>query len=663
MFSGVLVIIVGVLIFLKNDNLAIFFERVLKKINSFFKNEERSHLYTFIGLIILSILLRVFFINKPLNYQEAYNFINYSARSFFNGALKYDTSNNFVLNSIFISIFNYVFGENLWALRFVSFISGILLCPAIYLTGRIYFNKFTALIASGIVAASPILIVYSTTSTGLSLFLLIIVLFFAIAGYLKDRDEVIPWVLFVILSVLGFICSPLFFYPFFSIFLWLLISGILKVGLATKKLQVKKVLIYSISSVALSYIFYIPEIMKNGIQNILTLNFPQASSFLMSLKSLILNFNISWSHWNIWLPIFLGPVFIITILLALIFFKKESKHKYPVIIFIVITLLLAVLKRINFHTDAFIFILPVLILMASQGIYFIFYKIFYKKINFKPTAIAILSILIAIIVFSTGFINNFVYSINDNTSPPEVEEVIISLKNDLTSNSKISVSPPFDYFFMFYGSKYGVPLDDWNRDLYSSKEFFIFQNKDSGLNEKTIIDEYFKGKSAHVFGFTEPVVFKDFELVTIYKTVALETSEIPVLDYDTILSLGVLQNISIHKDKREISFDDSSENILKMIQVPINLEKNTDYLISLEIRKDGEPGNNIIIDFFGYNYDYPAQEFSIFSNEISHDYTKFVYVLNSGEIPANTQTFFRIFSKVPEQFHIKNVQILKVLDN
>jgi hypothetical protein len=663
LFSGVLIIIFGILVFLKNESISIFFERVLKKIYSFFRNEEKYHLYALLGLFIFAIFFRLFFIVRPISYQEAFNFINYIARPFFSGALKYDTPNNFVLNSILISILHYIFGDKIGVLRIISFISGVFLCPAIYIAGRIYFNKFAALIAMGIVAASPLLVFYSTTSTGISLFLFILVLFFALAGYLKDTDEVIPWVLFVVLSVLGFICTPLFFYPFFTVFLWLIISILVKDSAMVKKLQIKKVFIYSFSSLVLSYIFYIPETMKNGLQKILALNYPQAPSMLLSLRSFLLNFNSSWMQWNIRLPILIGPVFIILIILSLIFLKKESKHKIPVIAAIAATLLLAILKRINFQNEAFVFILPVFILMASQGIYIVISKIFSRKINLKPKATAIFSILIALIIFSAGFINDFINTFDKNTRPPSAEEVMVSLKNDLTPDSKISAKPPLDYFFMFYGFKYGVSIDDWNRDLYESNNFFVFRNKDSGKNNKDIVDEYFKGKSAHTFGFTEPVVFKDFELVTVYRMKALETSKIPVLNYDNIKSQGTFENARVQKDTQEISLDETTEDKLKLLQAPINIEQNTDYLITFEIRKEGKPSSNVFIDFFGKNYDTPAQEFFISPDDINISYTKFRFVLNSGEIPPDTQTFFRIFTKVSEQLHVKDIKVLKVLDN
>ncbi|MGZ5486769.1 MAG: hypothetical protein ACXWFB_12845 [Nitrososphaeraceae archaeon] len=273
----------------------------------------------------------------------------------------------------------------------------------------------------------------------------------------------------------------------------------------------------------------------------------------------------------------------------------------------------------------------------------------------------------AICIFPISFISNFIYSYDKNIRPPEIEKIIISLKDDLTPDSKISVSPPLDYFFMFYGTEYGVSIDDWNRDVYTSNNWFIFQNKDSNKGYKAIIDEYFKGKSAHIYGFTEPEVFKDFNLVTVYRMSALKMkiSEASVLDYDTIISQGILKNGRLDKNNKEVILDGTTKNILKILQVPINLEQDTDYLITFSIKCKESIDNNIFIDFFGENYDDPAQELSIFPNEMGENYKKFEYVLNSGEIPLNTPIFFRIFTKVSEHFEnlqIKNIRISKVLN-
>ena len=109
----------------------------------------------------------------------------------------------------------------------------------------------------------------------------------------------------------------------------------------------------------------------------------------------------------------------------------------------------------------------------------------------------------------------------------------------------------------------------------------------------------------------------------------------------------------------EILFD-NKENVLKIVEIPLNIEKNKDYMINFEIKSEKKLNNLIFFDFFAPGYDNQDQEFFLKPEEIPSDYVKISKIVNSGNLPKDINVLFRIFTKSSNSFNIKNLSVHEV---
>jgi len=103
------------------------------------------------------------------------------------------------------------------------------------------------------------------------------------------------------------------------------------------------------------------------------------------------------------------------------------------------------------------------------------------------------------------------------------------------------------------------------------------------------------------------------------------------------------------------------ENKLKLYKKEVNIESNTIYLISFNIRSMEELDNFIHIDFSGTNYDNAEQEFTISPLDITNSYKKVENLIDSSEVPKNEKIYFRIFTNSRGGVEINNLNIYKVI--
>jgi len=122
------------------------------------------------------------------------------------------------------------------------------------------------------------------------------------------------------------------------------------------------------------------------------------------------------------------------------------------------------------------------------------------------------------------------------------------------------------------------------------------------------------------------------------------------------------QNSKLSEDGKEIIFE-KSEGELKICKIPIVIKASKDYLISLEIKKTKYLDSIIYFDLIGSNYDNPEQEF-IYDGKIykgvKSDYITVVRIINSGEIPAENDIYFRIFTDTIREIVIRNLEVYEI---
>src|SRR5512139_2592793 len=116
--------------------------------------------------------LRLLVINRSIDYDKAYTFLNFASKSFKYILADYSAPNNHILHTILVGIASRLFGGEPWAVRLPAFLAGTLIVPVMYLTARRFFSRPQALGAAALLAVTPVLIDYSVNGRGYTMLFL-----------------------------------------------------------------------------------------------------------------------------------------------------------------------------------------------------------------------------------------------------------------------------------------------------------------------------------------------------------------------------------------------------------------------------------------------------------------------------------------------------------
>jgi len=131
-----------------------------------------------LGLIVAAgCALRVQRLFDPVAYDEAYTYLNFASRPWYEAIGDYNSTNNHLLNTLLMHVSTRIFGPQEWAMRWHVLLAGTLLPWAVFVWGRDWMGRGAGWIAAAAVAVSPMLITYSTDARGYMLVVLAAIVF------------------------------------------------------------------------------------------------------------------------------------------------------------------------------------------------------------------------------------------------------------------------------------------------------------------------------------------------------------------------------------------------------------------------------------------------------------------------------------------------------
>ena len=142
-------------------------------------------------LTLIGAVLRIFLINQPIQYDEAYTFIHYASQSLAAILANYSAPNNHIFHTILVALAYQVLGASPWILRLPALSAGILMVPAAYLAARRFYSEYQSLAAAAALAITPLLIAYSANGRGYTLLTLFALLLANFAGILVKKQSTI----------------------------------------------------------------------------------------------------------------------------------------------------------------------------------------------------------------------------------------------------------------------------------------------------------------------------------------------------------------------------------------------------------------------------------------------------------------------------------------
>lgn len=454
-------VVISILTWVFNDKILIYLKLEKRKIK-FFLNaliaEAKNHKLLYLSLLILftiGISLRLFCLNRPMRYDEAFTFLEYGKSSIGYISMNYSYPNNHILHSIILRIFTILFGDQLWIIRLPAFIGGVLALVFTFFVGRKWFGLKAGILGVALVVFSEMLIDYSVNARGYALqtALFLAVLFLII----ENNNKTGRWIVIAILNAVGFWLIPSYLFCF-GIILFIYIS---KHGLQKQLISILGL------SFLLGFILYLPVIAYMG-KNALTNN-PLVKVFdsMNYLQEFIDNLILIYGHLTPGIGIIQGIVFVLLISTS---FQKKTRL-LSLGVFFTIALLIAIIGK-HAPPRIFLFILPLSALLISGSS-----LVFLDKLSSK-----FFLLLLMLPLLSWGMNKNRHFDYEEGLQ--DIPELV----KDLKSKNRVGVVSkiPVDYPVRYYLSQNPDLNSSWNR--FGSDTVYV------------IVNEFYKQDLTKTFG-------------------------------------------------------------------------------------------------------------------------------------------------------------------
>jgi 4-amino-4-deoxy-L-arabinose transferase-like glycosyltransferase len=423
-----------------------------------------------LGIVFLGIFFRYAYLWRPMGHDETYTFMAFASRGLRAVITDYHLPNNHVFHTILVSLFYQLFGDSPAVIRLPALIAGILVIPATYLIGRIFYSSKIGLVGASTVAALPVLIDYSTTARGYPIITLFALIIVALAAYAKGHRNLIAWGILVLIASLGMYTNPTMIYPIGMAFTWLFLSKLIN---DVDQEYGSKYYLYLGGSIVfilvLSGVFYLPIVYSSGLSSFIGNDVIEGLSWPEFAQSVLPRIRNTWMEWNRDLPGFVS-IFALVGLVASFFVPKLPRNRrVPLILagFLWIASAL-VLQRVAPWPRIWIFLLPFFIIWISAGVIGLC-ELLLKTSKHQDKLLGVLVGLLVTIPLVLGLLRTYPQFDQKLHAKGAVEEVADFLNQNLGSKDVVVVTSPDTIVLKYYLRRLGISKEA--TELTKGKDF------------------------------------------------------------------------------------------------------------------------------------------------------------------------------------------------
>jgi hypothetical protein len=170
-------------------------------------------------ITLAGIAVRIWYLDQPVRYDEAWTFLRFVAPGA-HRLFDYPAPNNHVAHTLLVYLSTSALGSAPWAIRLPAFLAGVLLAPLSYVCARTIFQGASGLVAAGLAAASPILVLYSTYARGYTGITVLTLFLVPLCSYFVRNESVFAGCLVALLAALGLYTIPVMLFPLAMLVAW-----------------------------------------------------------------------------------------------------------------------------------------------------------------------------------------------------------------------------------------------------------------------------------------------------------------------------------------------------------------------------------------------------------------------------------------------------------
>ncbi len=432
-------------------------------------------------VVIIGIALRLAFLNQPIRYDEAFTYNVFAAHGLREILTNYGQPNNHIFHTILVYIATSIFGNEPWIIRLPAFIAGILLAPVAYIAARIHYSKEVGLLAAVFIATSSSLIEYSTNARGYELICLFTLLMLVLVKYIKAEDNLIAWLFFSILAVLGFFTIPIMLYPYGGFMGWLIVSwSVRDVGSRPRDRFLKHFLVSGLLVGVFVALLYLPVILVSGLDKLVSNQFVRPENLSHGLETLGDLLYVMWGHWNTDMPLVGSLILLLGFILSILFHSKISDDKISLalvqIIWCVVVMLLT--RRVPPWSRVFLYLLPMYLIWSSAGIVYLVSTVFERRKYFNASVFGAFVLILAVLLGLNVLRTRSVYYSEQTGTLRDSQQIANWLGKHLKAGDAVVTFAPSDAILQYYFNKAHIQVKLYS-ELGSERDFeraFIITN-------------------------------------------------------------------------------------------------------------------------------------------------------------------------------------------
>ena len=411
-------------------------------------------------MVVLAVgaLLRLVFLQQPMRYDEAFSFLYFVSQPLSVGLSDYSLPNNHLFHSLLAHVAYLLLGPQPWVLRLPAFGAGIALIAATYFAARQFYGRHAAILAASVVASSSILIEYSTNARGYMLLCLIFISLVAFGGGLVHSEKWAEWLLFGVISAIGFYTVPIMLYGYGAVVTWLALSITCDPKHRSKKRALALLVLSFGATLLVTVTLYAPVFLNTGLDSIIRNRFVapvgRAEFFARFLPSLA----EPWQQWTRDVPAVMIGLLAVGFVVAHLFHSRLTGHRVPVTAAILLWLTISLLLYpVVPHGRVWLFLLPWCAVVCAAGINHIF-GLVSSGPRVHGRLVACLSVSMLVAPGIGAFMSQSIVYSEETGTLRDAEAIALFLKLNLRGGDKVVAALPSDAPLAYYFHFHAIPL-------------------------------------------------------------------------------------------------------------------------------------------------------------------------------------------------------------
>ncbi len=480
------------------------------------KTDGRLHVIALCVIVLVSVAVRVYFIDQPIRYDEARSFTHYSSRPIYVALSNYSSVNNHLFHTLLVHVFYSILGNEEWVLRLPAFLSGLLLVPATYLAARTLYNKSAAILAAALVGSSSALVEFSTNARGYTLICLLFVCLLSLGANLKSRGGAASWTLFTIVSALGFYTIPVMLYPFGITCVWLFLSALVRDTEVPPRPLVGNLLLSGVLAAVFTLVLYSPVFVGSGFKAVFgipSLAAQASGGWEGFTGGIMTRVEAFWDQWNRDFPKIVSVILAAGFAVSLVLHWRLARHKVPLVLAVILWCVpVMIAMRALPWPRVWLYLLPLYFILASAGLAWLL-GIMAKPFDIRPVSpCAIVALLISIGIGANVAHSRSVYYSEETGTLRNAEEIALTLGPELGPNEKLLAYSPAGAPLLYYFKKHGIPLDRLvSEDPASWDRVYVVVDVPTHT-----LDWVLSKTGLEVTGYDGPSLFRRYDFAEIY---------------------------------------------------------------------------------------------------------------------------------------------------